>query len=182
MTKRIVGVSGSLSLNSKTQRLVETIVDAAARHTGARTTVIPLLPLAPLLTAAHSRAELATELRAAFEAVETADLLVVGSPVYKGTYTGLFKYFFDFIDRTALQGHAVALTATGGGDRHALVVEHQLRPLFGFFGARTLPTSFFASDRDFVDGAIGDPGQRARLDQLIREARDVIGAQQIAAA
>jgi len=182
MTKRIVGVSGSLSLQSKTQKLIETIADAVAHQTGARATVIPLLPLAPLLANARSREDTAPELKNALHAVETADLLVVGSPVYKGSYTGLFKYFFDFVDYTALQGHPVALTATGGGDRHALVVEHQLRPLFGFFGARTLPTSFFASDRDFVDGAIGDPGQRARLDQLIREARDVVGASQSAAA
>ena len=63
----------------------------------------------------------------------------------------------------------MALTATGGGPRHALVVEHALRPLFGFFAALTLPTAVYASDADFTatDDAAGhvvtDAGLRHRL-------------------
>jgi FMN reductase len=113
--------------------------------------------------------------------VEKADLLVVGSPVCKGSYSGLFKYFFDFVDHNALLGRPVALTATGGSDRHALVIEHQLRPLFGFFGAHTLPTGFFITDRNFADGEIKDPAQQQRLDTLVSEAvralqRDLVAA------
>ena len=48
----------------------------------------------------------------------------------------------------------MVLTATGGGDRHALIVEHQLRPLFGFFEALTLPTAVYATDKDFTDGVL----------------------------
>ncbi len=69
----------------------------------------------------------------------TADGLIVGSPVYKGAYTGLFKHLFDLVDPGALAGKPVAIVATGGGARHALVVEHAFRPLFGFFGALQMP-------------------------------------------
>ena len=79
-----------------------------------------------------------------------ADALIVGSPVYKGSYTGLFKHLFDFVEPEALAGKPVILTATGGGPRHALVVEHSLRPLFGFFTALTIPTAIYASDQDFL--------------------------------
>ena len=102
-------------------------------------------------------------------AVETADLLVVGSPVYKGSYTGLFKHFIDFIDYRALIGTPVALLATGGSERHALVIEHQLRPLFAFFQARPLGTGIFLTDRDLANGEIADPVLEARFGQLIRE-------------
>lgn len=61
-----------------------------------------------------------------------AEALVIGSPTYKGSYTGLFKHVFDLLDPADLRGKPVILTATGGGDRHSLVVEHQLRPLFAF--------------------------------------------------
>jgi FMN reductase len=181
MSKQIVGVAGSLSLRSKSLALVQSIVDEVARETGGTGTVINLFPLAMHFGGARSREDMASELKAALNAVETADLLVVGTPVYKGSYTGLFKYFFDFVDYTALQGHHVALTATGGSDRHALIIEHQLRPLFGFFGAHTLPTGFYASDRDLAEGTIVDPAQRARFDQLLREARGVLAAERIAA-
>ena len=174
MAKQIVGVAGSLSGVSKTHVLVETVLDRVQRATGAVGRIIPLHTLAPQLGAATSREDMAPELKAALRAVENADLLVVGSPVYKGSYTGLFKYFFDYVDFTALQGKPVALTATGGGDRHALVVEHQLRPLFGFFSAHALPTGFYASDRDFNDGFAFSAAQSARLDQLVNEAIAVL--------
>src|SRR5690606_3851619 len=104
------------------------------------------------------------EALAIVEAVENADVLVVSSPVYKGSYTGLFKHFFDFVDPTALIGKPVVIAATGGGPRHSLVVEHQLRPLFGFFSALTIPTSIYAEDKSFEDFRQVDPGILARID------------------
>ncbi|RWE72418.1 MAG: FMN reductase, partial [Mesorhizobium sp.] len=58
----------------------------------------------------------------------------------------------------------------GGGERHSLVVEHQLRPLFGFFEALTIPTGIYASDRDFADGVIISEAIRKRTEQAIFEA------------
>ena len=82
-------------------------------------------------------------------AIENADVLVAASPVYKASYTGLFKHLFDLLDPKALEGRHVLLAATGGSDRHALVIEHQLRPLFSFFGAHILPVSIYAVNCDF---------------------------------
>ncbi len=83
-----------------------------------------------------------------------ADILVVASPTFKGSYTGLFKHVFDLLDPSSLRGKPVILAATGGGERHSLMVEHQLRPLFGFFEALAMPTAIYASDKDFADGAL----------------------------
>ena len=72
-------------------------------------------------------------------------------------------------DQPELAGKPVALTATGGGLRHALMVEHALRPLFGFFAALTVPTGVYASEADFTTSGDGighivtDVGIRARL-------------------
>ena len=101
------------------------------------------------------------------ERIVASDILVVGSPTYKGSYTGLFKHFFDLVDPTALRGKPVVLTATGGGDRHALIVEHSLRPLFGFFETLTLPTAIYASERDFVDGKIVSDAALRRVSQAV---------------
>lgn len=72
--------------------------------------------------------------------IESADLLLVASPVYRGSYPGLLKHLFDLIDLNALIDTPVLLAATGGTERHALVLDHQLRPLFSFFQAITLPS------------------------------------------
>src|SRR6059058_3539307 len=74
--------------------------------------------------------------------VEAADAYLVATPVYRGTYTGALKNFFDLVPNDPkgsdpLRGKVVGLLATGGSDHHYLVLEHQLRPLFGFFGAYT---------------------------------------------
>ncbi len=75
-------------------------------------------------------------------AVEAADALIVGTPVYRASFTGLFKHFFDFVEQTALVGYVpVLLAASGGSDRHALVLEHQLRPLFSLLSRHRLTDS-----------------------------------------
>ncbi len=90
------------------------------------------------------------------EAIEASDGLIVGSPVHNGSYSGLFKHVIDFLDPAALAGKPVALTATGGGPRHALMVEHQLRPLFGFFTAHVAPTAVYAGEAEIEDGLVTD--------------------------
>jgi FMN reductase len=102
-------------------------------------------------------------------------VLVAGSPTFKGSYTGLFKHLFDLLDPSSLRGKPVILAATGGGERHSLIVEHQLRPLFGFFEALTMPTAIYASDKDFVDGALMSEAIHARARQAVAEVSRVIG-------
>jgi FMN reductase len=125
--------------------------------------VFDFVDAGPGLGAAWTRDQLSLPARRLVEAIEEADGLVVGSPVYKGSYTGLFKHLFDLVDPAALAGKPVAIAATGGGARHALVVEHSFRPLFGFFGALQVPVTVYASDSEFTDGALTDQGVRERV-------------------
>lgn len=69
-------------------------------------------------------------------------------------YTGALKNFFDLIPNEPggndpLRGKVIGLLATGGSDHHYLVLEHELRPLLGFFGAYTLARTIYASPKDF---------------------------------
>jgi FMN reductase len=82
---------------------------------------------------------------------------------------------FDFVNPAVLAGRPVILTATGGGRRHALVVEHQLRPLFAFFSALSVPTSIYASDEDFENGKLVDPVTLTRIEQASAEMAGLVG-------
>jgi hypothetical protein len=62
------------------------------------------------------------------------------------------------VDYRALAGKVAGLVATGGSDRHAVVIEHQLRPLFGFFGVQTLATGVFILDKTIVNGQVDAAG------------------------
>jgi FMN reductase len=92
-------------------------------------------------------------LREVLDAVTGADGLIVVTPVFAASYSGLFKSFFDLVDQDALAGTPVLMGATGGTARHSLVLEHALRPLFAYLHAQTLPTAVFAATDDWGAGA-----------------------------
>ncbi|MEG0193732.1 MAG: FMN reductase [Stenotrophomonas sp.] len=162
---RIVAVSGGLQRPSRAATLAEHLLDLIGEVVPCDQHLIELGELAPQLAGALRRSQLPQTVERQLAAVEQADVLVVATPVYRGSYTGLFKHFFDFIDQDALVDTPILLAATGGSERHALVIDHQLRPLFSFFQARTLPLGVYATDRDFADGRVHDEAliQRARL-------------------
>lgn len=169
MSLRIVGLAGSLSRPSKTGALVDLITTQAAAALGAVAVTYDLGDLQPALGAAQTLDDLDGQPRAVVHSLLSADALVVGSPVYKGSYTGLFKHLFDLLDPAALAGKPILLTATGGGDKHALVIEHQLRPLFGFFESDTLPTGIYASAADFRDGLPASPALLSRIERAVSQ-------------
>ena len=164
---RVVGVSGSLREPSKTTTLVRALIDDVARRTTVDARLIEIATLGPALAGALRREDAGPEVEDALRAIETADLLIVATPVYRASFTGLFKHLFDFVGQYALVGTPVILAATGGGERHALIIEHQLRPLFGFFQALTLPIGVYASDSDFTAGALTSEAVRERIDQAV---------------
>lgn len=150
---------------SRSTALSEHLLDLIASSIPCEQHLVELGQIAPQLAGALWRSQLSASVERELAATEQADVLVVATPVYRGSYTGLFKHFFDFIDQDALIDKPILLAATGGSERHALVVEHQLRPLFSFFQARTLPLGVYATDKDFVDYHVHDEAllQRARL-------------------
>ena len=169
----LVIVSAGHGTPSRTRQLADAIADAAlariGRNAGVVRHTVEVSVLVPHIGPALSRRGLHPPTEAELRRIESAALLIVATPVYKGSYTGHFKHLFDLIDAQALKGKPVALAATGGGERHALVVEHQLRPLFAFFQANALPTAVYAAQNDFDAGGVGSPGLRQRIDDLAAE-------------
>lgn len=182
MNGKIVGLSGSLSRPSKTRALVEAAVGLAAVSYDREPVVLELSAIAPSLGAAARLADLDPPARAAVDLIIAADGLVMASPVYKGSYTGLFKHLLDLIDPAALAGKPVLLAATGGGSRHALVIEHQMRPLFGFFEAHSLATGVYAADADFRDGRLVSDAVLERLERAVRQFAPFLARETAAAA
>ncbi|KMO28300.1 FMN reductase [Methylobacterium aquaticum] len=152
---RIVAFSGNVRRPSRTRVLVEAVATELTRR---RLIDLKVYDLAEVGTGlgATTRQALPLPIGHMIEAMEGADGLIVGSPVHNGSYSGLFKHVIDFLDPAALAGKPVALTATGGGPRHALMVEHQLRPLFGFFTAHVAPTAVYAGEAEIQNGAVTD--------------------------
>jgi FMN reductase len=165
----VVGIAGNLQRPSKTSVLVGEVVRITRQLIGGQSQLFDIVDAGPDVGAYRSPAELAGGTAKIVRALERADVLVVGSPVYKGSYTGLLKHLFDLTSPQALAGKPVILTATGGSPLHGLIIEHQLRPLLSFFGAHTAPTAIYAIDSDFRDYRIVNPTVAERIERSARE-------------
>lgn len=171
---RIVAVSGGLQRPSRTLALVEQLLDSLSDATPVDTRLIELGELVPKFGNVLQRSQLPAEVESVLRDIETADLLIVASPIYRGSYTGLFKHLFDFVHHESLIDVPVLLAATGGSDRHALAIDHQLRPLFSFFQAHTLPIGVYATDKEFENYRVSSDALHARIALAVERALPVL--------
>ncbi|GAA3480428.1 FMN reductase [Streptomyces yanii] len=154
---KLTVVSAGLSTPSSTRLLADRLAESArdgltARGHEASTEVVELRELAGDIANHLVTGFPPPRLSAAIDAVTAADGLIVVTPVFTASYSGLFKSFFDLIDPDALTGKPVLVAATGGTARHSLVLEHALRPLFAYLRAVVAPTAVYAASEDWGSG------------------------------
>ena len=101
----------------------------------------------------------------AVKAVVEADAVIAATPVFNASYSGLFKSFFDIIDKDSFAGKPVLIAATGGSPRHSMVLDHAVRPMFSYLRAVVVPTGVYAASEDWA-GTSGDTATLAdRVDR-----------------
>ncbi|AXL92429.1 FMN reductase (NADPH) [Streptomyces sp. CB09001] len=141
----VLSVSGSPSASSRTNRLLRHLDD---RLTAQGHAVVPLdvraVPAQALLGADFGHPAI-TE---AAELFARADGVVVGTPVYKASYSGVLKALLDLLPQYALTGKTVLPLATGGSTAHVLAIDYALRPVLNSMGAAHVVQGWFTLDRD----------------------------------
>ncbi len=138
-TLTITVVVGNPRIGSRTRLAADAVTEgivALAQATG-RTAVIQAIELAPLAGELFAIPSAAVD--AAVAQTQASDVLVVASPTYKATYTGLLKAFFDRFASGSLAGVVAVPLMLGGAATHALAVDTHLHPLLLELGA-SLPT------------------------------------------
>jgi FMN reductase len=111
----------------------------------------------------------------AMSAVAAAHIVVVATPVYRASYSGLLKVFFDLLAEGSLADKIAVPIATGGGPGHLLAIDHGLRPLLTSLGATVVAGGVYATPAAFTDGA---PGAvlLERIDRALTEAVSLTAA------
>jgi FMN reductase len=185
-TRTLAVVSGGLSNPSSTRLLGDRLTAAtveALRSRGQDTTVefVELREHARdladnLVTGFANQA-----LRTAVDTVTGADGLIAVTPIFSASYSGLFKTFFDVLDKEALVRKPVLLGATAGTARHSLALEHAARPLFSYLRAITVPTAVFAATEDWAGAGGIDRALAGRIDRAAGELADLITGSSTAA-
>ena len=172
MTKVVV-ISAGISVPSSTRILADALGAASIRAlssvelgaAGASYDVIELRELAHQLTDNVLTRFPTGALADAVRRVADADAVIAVSPVYTGSYSGLFKMFLDVLEDGTLEGKPVLIAATAGTARHSLVLEFAMRPLFAYLRADVVPTAVFAASEDFGSGAVTGGSLSTRIDR-----------------
>ena len=167
----VVGISGSPSGTSKSRALVEhTLGCFAARGASSELVDLAGLPADALLGRVTAPA-----VTTALETTTRARIVVAGTPVYRATYSGLLKLFFDLLPQDSLVGKIGVPIATGHAAAHALAVDHGLRPLFASLGATVIAAGVYGTSAQFQDGKPAAELLQA-VDRAVREAWALAGA------
>ena len=176
-TRTLAVVSAGLSNPSSTRLLADrltaaTVAALRARADDATVEVVELREHARDLADNLVTGFANESLRAAVETVTGADALIAVTPIFSASFSGLFKSFFDVLDKDSLVGKPVLLGATAGTARHSLALEHAVRPLFSYLRAVTVPTAVFAASEDWAGGA--DRALAGRIDRAAGELADLV--------
>jgi len=176
MTERtLVVVTAGLSQPSSTRLLADRLSAAAVERAGGlgvdlSVRVVELRDVAHDLMDHMLTGFPPAALKESLDAVAAADGVIAVTPIFNASYSGLFKSFFDVLEKDALEDKPVLLAATGGTARHSLALEHAMRPMFAYLRAATVPTSVFAASEDWG----GEDHLRVRIERAAGElAREI---------
>jgi len=156
-------VTAGLTQPSSTRLLADRLTDAVVRAFAPREVVVEVVEVRDV---AHELTDnvltgfAAPELQSRLDAIAGADAVIVATPVYAASYSGLFKMLVDVLPKDALRDTPVLLGATGGTARHSLAIDHALRPLFAHLGALVAPVAVFAASEDWGSVEAGRLGER----------------------
>ena len=184
MTRRVVVVTAGLTVPSSTRLRADQVAEATTSQVTARGESVEMDfielrevagELATFMVTGGIPTPRLTELR---ERVSAADGLIAVTPVFNGSYSGLFKMFFDALDPEALTGTPVLIGATAGSARHSLMLDFAMRPLFTYLHAVVVPTGVFAATEDFGGGGLDERIARAAAE--LANAVVVAGADHVA--
>lgn len=155
--KRIAVVAAGLSQPSSTRLLADRLAEATTRSLAERgeqveVYVIELRDLAHDITDNLLTGFAPPALQTAIDRVTGADGIIAVTPVFTASYSGLFKSFFDVIDKDSLDGTPVLIAATAGTARHSMVLDFAIRPLFAYLRAVVVPLGVFAASEDWGSG------------------------------
>lgn len=175
----IVVISAGISVPSSTRILADSLATATKRRLAelgqaSEVAVVELRDLAHHLTDNVLTGFPTGELADAVRRVAEADAVIAVTPVYTGSYSGLFKMFFDVLEDGTLEGKPTLIAATAGTARHSLVLEFAVRPLFAHLRADVVPTAVFAASEDFGSGSLRGSSLSARVDRAAGELADKV--------
>ncbi len=152
----LLGIAGSVSNPSNTRTAVEAALKAAENEFGISTKLLHLAEYDIEVADGRKLKDYTGDTAEALELIINSKAFIIGTPVYRGSYSGVLKNLFDLIprgmwqsDKAPLENKAVGLIATGATYHHYLSISHELGPILNFFGSHVVGSGVYAESSHF---------------------------------
>lgn len=169
----ILGIVGSVSNSSHTKAAVEIALQAAADQFDVNTEILPLAEYKLEMADGRKLGEYTGDTAKALDLIINSKSFIIGTPVYRGSHSGVLKNLFDLIprgkwqsDEAPLEDRAVGFIATGATDHHYLSVSQELGPIASFFGSHQVGSGVYINSSQFDDNQVVDEDIIQRLETL----------------
>jgi FMN reductase len=142
MNKKSVTILGSPFPSSSSEKIARDI-QSKMNELEWETSVIDLsgLPANDLLMRSSTPS---LEYKQSIEKIQASKLIIIASPTYRATYTGLLKTFLDTLPQDSFNNKYSLLIQTGGSPEHSLSLEHGLIPLARSLGSKIISNTIYS--------------------------------------
>ncbi|WP_194165534.1 NADPH-dependent FMN reductase [Oceanobacillus sp. CFH 90083] len=172
----VLFLSGSPSLASRTEGVLKNI-EASLQEVGEETTFYSItdIPAKDLVEANHH----SEAVRSIIAAIEKAQVIIIGTPIYKASFTGVLKALIDLFPQHIFEDKTILPIATGGTIAHYLVLDYSLTPILQSLGAIRILKSIFIVDKQIEKNndniILHDESAKERIAKAVHQLRSLRG-------
>jgi FMN reductase len=156
-----LGVAASHSTTSRTRQLLDAVLYEASGHAGVTTSIVTLADRSFPPVEGTRAGERPNGARETLLAIDEADAVVFGMPVYRGSIPGSLKRLLDLMLRGrddakahSLRAKPVAVVATGASEHHSIAIDDLTAVLRETSAAHVVSPGVYASADGFEGGSL----------------------------
>ena len=157
---KLVAILGSVTPPGRMLSALTWTIEASRAVQGLETALIDLADYRIAFADGRPPEQYGDDTASLLARIQQADVILMASPVYRGTFTGALKNLLDHLPIEALAGKPIGIVAMGATTHHYLGIDWHLRDVLAWFGAIVAPTSVYLSSSDFVTGNLSDDAKR----------------------
>jgi FMN reductase len=157
---KLVAILGSVTPPGRMLNAITWTIEASRAVHGLQTALINLADYRIAFADGRPPEQYGDDTASLLARIQQADVILMASPVYRGTFTGALKNLLDHLPIEALAGKPIGIVAMGATTHHYLGIDWHLRDVLAWFGAIVAPTSVYLSSSDFVTGNLSDDAKR----------------------